>query len=223
MNRLLAGAALALGIVILGVAFAFQQRGDTTSSPGAEAQAAVSFPDSNLARATLAGGCFWCMEHPFDELQGVQSTISGFSGGDVEDPNYAEVSAGGTGHAEVVQVTYDSTQISYEEILEVYWHNVDPTQRNGQFCDHGVQYRTAIYYHNAHQRRIAEDTKVDLVSSGRFARVVTEIEPFTGFWAADEYHQDFYLTHPQEYQRYRRACGRDERLQQLWGEEAHSS
>lgn len=195
---------------------------DAGSSPG-EAVSPVHPPDSNLAKATLAGGCFWCMEKPFDELDGVVSTISGFSGGDVEDPNYAEVAAGGTGHAEVVQITYDSTVVSYEQILDVYWHNVDPTQRDGQFCDHGKQYRTAIYYHNDHQRKLAQSTKNELIRTGAVSRVVTEIEPFEAFYRADSSHQNFYKTHPARYQQYRQACGRDRRLEQIWGSDAPSS
>lgn len=227
MDKSLVAAASVLVVLGIAAVFAFQYRGaevsaaaDRTSDRPASETAA---PDSTLATATFAGGCFWCMEPPFEELDGVQSTISGFSGGHVEDPTYAEVSSGGTGHAEVVQVVYDSTVVSYEELLDVYWHNVDPTQRNGQFCDIGSQYRSAIYYHNPHQRRLAESSKAELVSGGRFAQVVTDIEPFTGFYRADASHQDFYLNRPARYQQYLQACGRKERLREIWGDEATSS
>lgn len=227
MKRSLVAAASVVVLGVLAATFAFQYRGASESSAVERASdrtvSETAAPDSTQATATFAGGCFWCMEPPFDKLDGVQSTISGFSGGHVEDPTYAEVSSGGTGHAEVVQVVYDSTVVTYEELLEVYWRNVDPTQRNGQFCDIGSQYRSAIYYHDPHQRRLAESTKAELVSSGRFAQVVTEIEPFTGFYRADDSHQNFYLDRPARYQQYRQACGRDDRLREIWGDEALSS
>lgn len=173
----------------------------------------------NLAVATFAGGCFWCMEAPFDELPGVISTISGYTGGFKKNPSYEEVSAGGTGHAEAVQVTYDSTKISYAQLLQVFWRNIDPLAANRQFCDGGSQYRSGIFYHNETQRKLAEASKQELAQSGRFKQpIVTEIVAFTEFYPAEDYHQDFYKKSPLRYKTYRAGCGRDRRLKELWGE-----
>ncbi len=173
----------------------------------------------DLATATFAGGCFWCMEAPFDKLPGVRATISGYTGGFKKNPSYEEVSAGGTGHAEAVQVTYDSTKITYLQLLQVFWHNIDPLAANRQFCDAGTQYRSAIFYHNETQRRLAEASKQELAQSGRFKQtIVTEIVAATEFYPAEEYHQDFYKKNPLRYQTYRTGCGRDRRLKELWGE-----
>lgn len=175
--------------------------------------------DRRYAEATFAGGCFWCMEPPFDKLEGVISTISGYAGGHLENPSYDQVSAGGTGHAEVVQVVYDPARIGYQELLDVFWKNVDPLDAGGQFCDRGDQYRTAIFYHNEEQRRLAEDSRTALKRSGRFSsRIVTEIEPLNKFYPAEEYHQDYYKKNPLRYRYYRTACGRDRRLDQLWND-----
>jgi peptide-methionine (S)-S-oxide reductase len=188
--------------------------GEAASSPAAPGADAAT-----LERATFAGGCFWCMEAPFDELSGVVATTSGYIGGRVEDPTYEEVSAGGTGHAEAVEVRYDPERVSYEELLRVFWRNVDPADAEGQFCDRGSQYRTGIFYHSASQRRLAEASKREL--EGRFDRaLVTPIEPAGTFYPAEEYHQDFYQENPIRYRVYRAGCGRDRRLQQLWGGEA---
>jgi peptide-methionine (S)-S-oxide reductase len=173
----------------------------------------------NLAVATFAGGCFWCMEPPFDKLTGVISTTSGYIGGHKSNPSYEEVSSGWTGHAEAVQVAYDSTRISYIDLLEVFWRNIDPLATNRQFCDAGSQYRSAIFYHNDEQRRLAEASKQKLEQAGRFDRpIVTEIVPATEFYPAEEYHQDFYKKNPIRYKAYRTGCGRDRRLKELWGE-----
>lgn len=173
----------------------------------------------NLATATFAGGCFWCMEAPFDELSGVISTTSGYTGGFKKNPTYEEVSAGGTGHAESIQVLYDSTKISYAQLLQVFWHNIDPFASNRQFCDSGSQYRSAIFYHNEAQRRLAEASKQEIAQSGRFKQsIVTEIVAATVFYPAEEYHQDFYKKNPLRYKTYRMGCGRDRRLKELWGE-----
>ncbi len=169
------------------------------------------------ATATFAGGCFWCMEPPFDKLDGVISTTSGYTGGDVENPSYKQVSRGGTGHAEAVQVIYDPQRISYDKLLEVYWHNIDPTDANGQFCDQGNQYRSEIFYHNEEQHRLAEQSKAALQASKPFsAPVVTGISPAGTFYPAEEYHQDYYQKNPLRYKFYRYGCGRDQRLEQLW-------
>lgn len=186
-----------------------------------ESTAAVASPvdPKNHATATFAGGCFWCMEPPFEKLTGVVSVTSGYTGGHKLDPTYEEVSAGETGHAESVQVVYDSTQISYAQLLEVFWHNIDPLAANRQFCDAGTQYRSAIFYHNAEQQRLAEASKQQLAQSGRFDRpIVTEIVAATQFYPAEEYHQDFYKKNSLHYKAYRAGCGRDRRLKELWGE-----
>ena len=171
------------------------------------------------AKATFAGGCFWCMEPPYDELDGVISTVSGYSGGDVEDPTYQEVVRGNTGHLEVMQVTYDPSVITYEELLDVFWVNIDPVDGGGQFCDRGEQYTTAIFYHDEEQRRLAEESREEIAESNDFGmrRIQTEIRPLEEFYAAEEYHQDYYRKNPLRYKLYRRGCGRDQRLEELWG------
>lgn len=180
-----------------------------------------SVEESDYRSATFAGGCFWCMEPPFDKLDGVISTTSGYAGGHVPNPTYKQVSAGSTGHAEVVQVVYDPEKISYRELLNVFWRNVDPLNSSGQFCDRGNQYRTAVFYHDEEQLRLAEQSKAAFERSGRFSRsVATEIVPLNGnFYSAEEYHQDYYIKNPLRYKYYRTACGRDRRLEQLWGDE----
>lgn len=173
---------------------------------------------AGLAQATFAGGCFWCMEPPFDKLDGVVSTISGYTGGSKVAPTYEEVSAGGTGHAEVLQVTYDPAKVSYEKLLDVYWRNVDPTDKGGQFCDRGDQYRTAIFYHDAEQKRLAEQSKAELERSKLLKQpIVTPVVAASQFYPAEEYHQDYYKKNPTRYKFYRFTCGRDKRLQELWG------
>jgi peptide-methionine (S)-S-oxide reductase len=171
------------------------------------------------ALAVFAGGCFWCMEPPFDRLDGVLSTISGYTGGSKADPTYHEVSGGSTGHAEAVQIAYDPAKVSYQELLDVFWHNVDPLDAGGQFCDRGSQYRTAIFAENAEQRRLAEASKEALAESGRFEQpIATEIVDASTFYPAEDYHQNYYMTNPVRYKFYRWNCGRDQRLTQLWGE-----
>ena len=171
------------------------------------------------AKAAFAGGCFWCMEHPFDELPGVVSVTSGYTGGDVKNPTYEAVSAGGTGHAESVEVLYDPAKIGYEKLIDVYWHNVDPLTRDAQFCDHGHQYRTAIFYHDSTQRRLAEESKARLASHFK-EPIVTEIVAAGPFYPAEDYHQHFYRKNPVRYKFYRWGCGRDRRLKELWGDQA---
>src|SRR6266852_4203912 len=173
---------------------------------------------TGYAKATFAGGCFWCMEPSFDKLPGVLSTTSGYTGGQKKNPTYHEVSAGSTGHAEAVQVVYDPQKVSYEKLLEVFWHNIDPTQKDGQFCDHGNQYRTAIFYHDETQKQLAEASKTQLQNTKPFqGEIVTEIVPAGEFYPAEDYHQDYYLKNPLRYKFYRTTCGRDQRLQTLWG------
>jgi len=170
-------------------------------------------------RAVFAGGCFWCMEPPFDELLGVRATISGYIGGHVPNPSYEQVVAGSTGHAEAVLVEYDPTLVSYEQLLEVFWRNIDPTDDGGQFCDRGPTYRSAVFYLDDDQRRAAEDSRAALEVSGRLPRpIVTQVVAATSFYAAEEYHQDYYIKNPIRYRWYRAGCGRDRTLSQLWGD-----
>ncbi|RPI04717.1 MAG: peptide-methionine (S)-S-oxide reductase [Zetaproteobacteria bacterium] len=170
------------------------------------------------ATATFAGGCFWCMEPPFDELDGVISTTSGYTGGHKPNPTYEEVSTGTTGHTEAVQIVYEPKRISYERLLEVFWRNIDPVMPDAQFCDHGTQYRSGIFYHDEAQRRLAEESKRALEASRRFkAPIVTEIVAAGVFYPAEEYHQDYYKKNPIRYKFYRAACERDQRLAELWG------
>jgi peptide-methionine (S)-S-oxide reductase len=172
-----------------------------------------------LEKATFAGGCFWCMEPPFDKLEGVKSVVSGYTGGYKKNPTYEEVSSGSTGHAESVEITYDPAGISYQKLLDVFWHNIDPTAKDRQFCDVGSQYRTAIYYHNAEQKRLAEASKKAFEESKRFrGPIYTEVTAATTFYPAEEYHQRYYLKNPVRYKLYRFNCGRDQRLRELWGQ-----
>jgi peptide-methionine (S)-S-oxide reductase len=174
-----------------------------------------------LEKATFAGGCFWCMEAPFDNLDGVKSVTSGYSGGQKKNPTYQEVSAGGTGHAESVQIVYDPSRIKYEKLLDIFWHNIDPTVKDRQFCDGGHQYRSAIFYHNETQRQLALQSRNALEKSKPFKEpIVTEITQATEFYPAEEYHQHYYKKNPLRYRYYRSRCGRDARLKELWGNAA---
>ncbi len=175
-------------------------------------------PESELEKATFAGGCFWCMEPPFDKLDGVLSTTSGYTAGHLDNPSYEQVSSGRTGHTEAVQIVYDPAKVSYQELLDVFWVNVDPTDKAGQFCDRGSQYRPGIYYHGEEQKKLAEASKRELGLSGRLPKpVVVEVEAATTFYRAEEYHQDYYQRHGFRYKLYRRGCGRDRVLKRLWG------
>ncbi|PKL94738.1 MAG: peptide-methionine (S)-S-oxide reductase [Gammaproteobacteria bacterium HGW-Gammaproteobacteria-8] len=170
--------------------------------------------------ATFGGGCFWCMESPYDALAGVISTTSGYMGGTLANPSYEQVTRGGTGHVEVVQVEYDSSVIDYARLLEVYWRNVDPLTDNRQFCDAGESYRPVIFVHDPDQRAAAQASKQALINSGRFDQpIIVPIETATEFWPAEDYHQDYYLNNPVRYKYYRWNCGRDRRLAELWGED----
>jgi peptide-methionine (S)-S-oxide reductase len=169
-------------------------------------------------KAIFAGGCFWCMEAPFDKLPGVISVTPGYSGGSQKNPTYEQVSAGGTGHAEVVQVVYDPAKIGYDRLLDVFWRNIDPTVKDRQFCDSGSQYRSAVFYQNEEQRRAALQSKAALEKSKPFkGSIVTEITPAGAFYPAEEYHQHYYKKNPLRYNYYRTSCGRDKRLKELWG------
>ena len=184
----------------------------------ANAQTTKPAAGAATAKAIFAGGCFWCMEHPFDVLPGVVSTTSGYIGGQKKNPTYEEVSSGRTGHTEAVQVVYDPKKVTYEKLLDVFWHNIDPTVKDQQFCDHGSQYRSGIFYTDDEQKRLAEASKATLDRNKPFsAAIVTEITRATEFYPAEDYHQDFYLKNPLRYKYYRSGCGRDARLKQLWG------
>jgi peptide methionine sulfoxide reductase msrA/msrB len=174
-----------------------------------------------LAHAVFAGGCFWCLEASLEKVPGVVAAVSGYAGGPVKSPSYEQVSAGGTGHTESVQVAYDPARLSYEQLLAAFWHSVDPTDRGGQFCDRGNQYRTAIFYEDDRQKHAAEESKGALEASKKLPNpIVTEIVPLEAFYPAEDYHQDFYKKSPVRYMTYRAGCGRDRRLAQLWGKDA---
>ena len=193
----------------------------TTLLPATAATTDSRLPVANQA-ATFAGGCFWCMEPPFKKLPGVISVTSGYTGGTVPNPTYEQVSSSDTGHAESIEVVYDPTQITYEKLLDTFWHNIDPTTPRRQFCDSGDQYRTAIFYHDARQKKLAEASRDALKKSGVLhgAKIATEITPASAFYPAEELHQEYYRKEAVRYEIYRRACGRDQRLQQLYGDKA---
>lgn len=178
--------------------------------------------DTDTASAVFAAGCFWCVEEAYDKVDGVVATTSGFSGGDVADPDYDQVVAGGTGHAEAVRVEYDPARVDYATLLYVFWRNVDPFAENRQFCDQGPSYRSALFPMNAEQRRLAESSREEVAE--RFDRdVATEINDFDAFYPAETYHQNFYDKNPLRYRFYKSACGRSERLEEIWGDEAEAS
>jgi peptide-methionine (S)-S-oxide reductase len=204
MNKQIVAAALALALA----AFALAQ----SPKPAA--------PASGTTRTVVfAGGCFWCMEKPFDGIEGVKSTISGYAGGRTKNPTYEEVSSGATGHIEVVQITYDPAKVSYAKLLDVFWRNVDPFDSRGQFCDKGSQYLSAIFVADSAERQAAEASKQAFEK--RFGKpIVTSIQPAATFYAAEDYHQDYYKKNPVRYRYYRGGCGRDNRLEAVWGKEA---
>jgi peptide-methionine (S)-S-oxide reductase len=174
-----------------------------------------------LEKAAFAGGCFWCMQGPYDSLPGVVSTTVGYTGGQKANPSYHEVGAGGTGHLESIEIVFDPKKVSYDKLLDVFWHNVDPTNPYGQFCDNGSSYRTAIFFENDAQRAAAEASKKAIVESGVLKKpVVTEIVKAGVFWKAEEYHQSYYKKNPIRYNFYRSGCGRDARLREIWGDAA---
>jgi peptide-methionine (S)-S-oxide reductase len=179
-----------------------------------EAAAATPAPATGTAKATFAGGCFWCMVPPFDRLDGVLSVTSGYTGGNVPNPDYEQVSTGETGHAEAVEIVFDPSRISYQQLLDIFWENIDPLTDEAQFCDAGSQYRTAIFYHDETQRQLAEATK-EAEAAKLQAPIVTEIVAASPFYPAEDYHQDFYKKQSEHYRLYRAACGRDRRLQEL--------
>jgi peptide-methionine (S)-S-oxide reductase len=172
---------------------------------------------AGTATAIFAGGCFWCLEADFDKLPGVSATESGYTGGKSVNPTYEQVSAGGTGHTEAVRVSYDPAKVTYQQLVDYFWRHIDPTVKDRQFCDIGTQYRSAIYWQNEAERRIAEASRDALLKSGKLRQVFTEITPASAFYPAEEYHQDYYLKNPIRYAYYRRGCGRDARVQEVWG------
>ncbi len=206
------GGIAALGVVLsVGALSACQPSQDRSAARTATGQ---------TAKATFAGGCFWCMEHPFDQLDGVIDVVSGYSGGSEPNPTYQQVASGRTGHAESVQLTYDPEKISYEELLEVFWRQIDPTDPDGQFVDRGRQYRSAIFGHDEEQWRLAEQSRENLDASGRYDKpIVTEVEDFQSFWPAETYHQDYYAKNPLRYRFYRYGSGRDQYLDEVWRED----
>ena len=205
---------LTVVVILAAVASATRPQAAPQSAPLAAAQPA----QGNQDKATFAGGCFWCMEPPFDELPGVISTTSGYTGGQKKNPTYEEVSAGGTGHTESVEVVFDPAKVTYQQLLDVFWKNIDPTTPDRQFCDVGSQYRSAIFYHSDEQKRLAMASKKTIDDSGRFKQpVVTEIVPAAPFYHAEEYHQDYYKKNPIRFKYYKFGCGRAKRLEQLWG------
>lgn len=170
------------------------------------------------ATAIFAGGCFWCSEADFEKLPGVVGAESGYTAGKVPNPSYEQVSAGGTGHTEAVRVTYDPAKVSYSQLIEYFWRHIDPTVQDQQFCDHGSQYRSGIYWANESERKTVEDSRDALIKSGKFQKIYTQIAAATTFYPAEEYHQDYYKKNPLRYAYYRRGCGRDARVNAIWGE-----
>ncbi len=204
MRRRTALAIVTLAIFLIG-AWTFQ----TTSQVAA---------DANLGKAYFAGGCFWSMELAFEKVEGVLSVTSGFMGGTVANPSYEEVSAGRTGHAESVEVVYDPSKVSYQKLLDAFWHNIDPITPNGQFCDYGNEYRTAIFFQTDEEKRLSDISKLAIEQSKRFKEpIVTQIVKASQFYPAEEYHQDFYKKNPVRYKFYQYNCGRAKRLEELWG------
>jgi peptide-methionine (S)-S-oxide reductase len=189
--------------------------------PASAQRVADAPPPPGIEIATFAGGCFWCVEADFDKVDGVTATISGYMGGRTTNPTYKQVSAGGTGHAEVVQIQFDPKKVTYQRLLQIFWRTIDPLDAGGQFCDRGDVYRTAIFTHSDDQKRLADASKTALTDSGRFKTpIVTEITPASTFTRAEDYHQDFYTKDPGRYYSYRAGCGRDQRVKALWGAEA---
>ena len=198
---------LAITLSFLCVAFSALSSADTDSR------------NLNTEKAIFAGGCFWCMEPPFDKLDGVISTTSGYTSGHQKNPTYKQVSAGVTGHTEAIEIVYDPSKVSYDKLLEVFWLNIDPLNAKGQFCDYGTQYRTGIYYLSDTQQQLAE-ASLERIKSKLNKPVATEIKAATRFYPAEDYHQNYYQVNPVRYNYYRWSCGRDQRLKQLWGEQA---
>ena len=211
---------LVLAAVLLGCSQSIDASAGGRAGTAAGTQAAPPLQPGQ-AEAVFAGGCFWCMEKPFDKVEGVISTTSGYTGGAELAPTYEQVSSHATSHYEALRVVYDPARVSYDRLLEVFWHNVDPTQADGQFCDHGDQYRTAIFTSDPAERAAAEASRARAAAELQVqGQIVTPVLPASTFWVAEAYHQDFYTKNPSHYERYRTGCGRDRRLQAVWGEKA---
>lgn len=208
MNRTFIAAALGAGMLLSGAAFG-QAAGPLTAVP------------EGMAVATFAGGCFWCVEADFDHVAGVKETVSGYTGGSVDKPDYKQVSAGGTGHREAVRIVYDPEVVTYDKLLDVFWRSVDPTDSGGQFCDRGESYETAIYVMNADERKTAEASKAE-AQAALGKPVVTPVNDAGAFWPAEDYHQNYYVENPVRYKYYRWNCGRDQRIGEVWGDQAHA-
>ena len=219
--------ALVWGVVLLGVGGLVACKTDRNKACSGTAVTAAgrsgddSSASASRAKATFAGGCFWCMEAPFDKVDGVLATVSGYTGGTTKDPTYKQVAAGVTGHAEAIQITFDPKKVSYSRLLDLFWRNIDPLDGGGQFCDRGSQYRSAIYVADEAQRKAAEQS-LKAIEARLGQKVKTELTRATTFYRAEEYHQDFYCKSPARYYTYRKGCGRDARLDALWGEEKSS-
>ena len=195
-----------LAFLILSTVFVYAKEGDMNQA--------------QLQKATFAGGCFWCMQPFFDRLKGVKQSLVGYTGGHTENPTYEEVSMGETGHAEAIEITFDPKETTYGQLLNIYWHNIDPTVENAQFVDHGTQYRSSIFYHSEEQKQLAEASKRNLAESGRFDKpIVTPIVPAARFYPAEDYHQKYYQKSPVRYQMYHDNSGRHEFLEHIWGKE----
>lgn len=202
-----------MGLLLMVMLAACQQAGVSPSDPES-----MQVTDANVEIAIFAGGCFWCTESDFDKIPGVISTLSGYIGGTVANPTYEQVITGKTGHVEAVQIRFDNRYTDFSRLLAAYWLTIDPLTPNRQFCDVGAQYRSVIFYHNDEQKVLAESSRKALENSGQFSRpIVTEILPATKFYPAEEYHQNYYIKNPVRYAYYRNNCGRDKRLEQLWG------
>lgn len=206
----------AITALLSGAGFAAGTQATKPTAPPAPASAGATNPPAGRATAIFAGGCFWCLEADFDKLPGVIATESGYTAGRTERPNYEEVSSGATGHTEAVRVTYDPAKVNYEQLVTFFWRHIDPTVKDRQFCDIGSQYRSGIYWGNAREREVAESSRTALLRSGTLAQVETEIAAASEFYRAEEYHQDYYLKNPIRYAFYRRSCGRDARVQEVW-------
>jgi peptide-methionine (S)-S-oxide reductase len=213
---LAAGAAALLGLAMMGAVPLNAQ-----TAPAASSATAPAALPATTAKATFAGGCFWCVESDFDKIPGVISTTSGYIGGKTVKPTYEQVSSHSTGHAEAVEVLFDPAKVTYQRLVEYFWHTIDPTVKNQQFCDKGSPYRSAIFAQNDEQLKIALASRAALETSKPFKEpIVTEITLATAFYPAEEYHQDYYKKNPVRYKYYRNGCGRDARLTQLWGDKA---